>query len=155
MIPLLPFSYWTIFTALSPEDAAQILQVRVGERPFLKWGLKKNHWSFEGRVSPSGFNISRSIIGINSFLPVIYGNFTPEQGRLRVEIVAMIHPLVIVFMIVFFAGLYSASGGTGQSLPGLVVFVLVFWAISQTIFLYELNRAKVFFNETFQFYKIA
>jgi hypothetical protein len=60
---------------------------------------------FLGKVGPGTFRLHRDIRYRNSFLPLVWGRIVPTRAGSRIEVTMFLHPLVTLFMIVWFAGL--------------------------------------------------
>jgi len=153
MIPLIPFTWWTISSKLSAEEAYMRLLPRLEQRSWFRWGLGQYHFPFEGSASQKGFNINRVIRYRNSFLPMLYGNFTMNRDQLKIQVVAMIHPFVLVFLISILGtmvGNIRNESDSGNALRNLASIALPVYIIIQALFVYELYKAKRFLNETFQ-----
>lgn len=60
---------------------------------------------FEGALSESGFQIKRIIRYRNSFLPIINGTFETHENGTKVLITMKLHPLVLVFLLVWISPL--------------------------------------------------
>src|SRR5437763_11727576 len=60
---------------------------------------------FLGTVGRSCFRLRRDIRYRNSFLPLIWGRIVPSPRGSRINVTMFLHPLVAVFMIIWFSGL--------------------------------------------------
>ena len=135
MIPLIPLTWWTISSKLSAEEAYMRLLPRLEQKSWFKWGVAQYHFPYEGSVSPRGFHINRVIRYRNSFMPMLFGNFTTEPDQpLEFQVVAFINPLVFVFLVVFAVAALESSGGlesssSGAMIRGLVIFLFFFYII--------------------------
>src|ERR1700690_4052606 len=65
---------------------------------------------FIGWVRDGSFKLHRDIRYRNSFLPVVHGRIVPADIGTRIQVTMSIHPLVAVFLAIWFGSLgFSAS----------------------------------------------
>ena len=137
---LLPFQSRVFESALTPAQALERLQAAVEPREWFR--RRPSERPFEGTVEGTTFRIQRIIRSRNSFLPHLHGRVdSTPSGRARVVVAFRLHPVVAVFMAIWF-GFLLMFGGTvlGNSppssgelnprllIPGMLAFgvVLVF-----------------------------
>lgn len=149
---LLPYDKFEIQTSLTLEETVMALKAQVEPRKWLR-ALSGNKTAFEGEVSRAGFKIMRIIKYRNSFLPIIKGTFNQGQNGTIVKIRMGLHPLVIVFMSVWFGGvifgLFAIGAGLASnkislSAPLLIPLGMLFfgWAMVAGGFWFEARKAK-------------
>lgn len=105
MFPFLPYRHISINTSLSLEAVTNILHTAVtSETPrfLLPFKEKKPFW---GTISDHTFKIQRRIIYRNSFLPILNGQLISTDHGITIQIQMLMHPLVMLFMTVWFAPL--------------------------------------------------
>jgi len=116
----------------SQATIARIKEMVGPRRSFLEQGF----WAggdarppFIGKVEGDSFRVRRDIRYRNSFLPLIWGRITNQPMGTRVSVTMYIHPIVALFMLVWFSGV--VAGVTAFSNPmhpllivpvGLLVF---------------------------------
>jgi hypothetical protein len=110
--------------------------------------------AFVGRVEGRRFSMRRDIRYRNSFLPMIWGRIESMPGGSRTTIMMTLHPLVIIFLLVWLAGVGSAAvatlaepaGGVANAAVPLGMFV---FAIALTLigFIPEAWTAKRLIRE--------
>jgi hypothetical protein len=102
---LLPFDTIVIDSPLSPAEA----QVRLGDATGVKRLLRSrpSPLPFEGEVTGTEVRIQRAINYGNSFLPRINGRIEARAHGSRLTAHLAMHPLVIVFMAVWFGGVLA------------------------------------------------
>jgi hypothetical protein len=103
---ILPYYSFEIKSSLSVEESFAVLNSEVEPNKWFRFS--SNHKLFEGTVSREGFKIKRIINYRNSFLPVIYGTFTPGLNGTIVNIKMKMYSGVYVFMCFWFCAV-----GTG------------------------------------------
>ena len=137
---LLPRDRFSIQTHQPRSVIVKTLEPHI-EAPRLRWGFSREHASYTGTLSDSGFEIRRIIHYRNSSLPQIRGRFESESQGTTVHITMGLHPLVLVFLGVWGSIWYSLtipialSGAlTGDVQPEILVFLgaplavlLIFW----------------------------
>lgn len=97
MIPLFFYKKFTINSPLSQEEAVRKLSEVVDPiRTSSVWFETRNQF-FEGWVSKDQFQITRIIWYRNSFLPIIYGRFSPTETGVKIRIVMTLHPIILLF----------------------------------------------------------
>lgn len=149
---LLPRDRFSIQTPQPLSAVIATLESHI-EAPRIRWGFSHDHPPYTGTLSDSGFEIRRIIHYRNSFLPQIKGRFeTTPQGTL-VHITMGLHPVVMVFMLVWCSIWCStavpvalAGTLTGEIPPGIgllflgapvampIIFGAAFW--------YEAKRSR-------------
>jgi hypothetical protein len=108
----MPFYRFHLDTAL-PEPAAfervrEFTRPRRTFRESIGIALRRDHAAgppFLGTLGPSSFRLRRDIRYRNSFLPLIWGRIVPSPRGSRINVTMFLHPLVAVFMIIWFSGL--------------------------------------------------
>ncbi|MHB8627768.1 MAG: hypothetical protein ACYDBJ_17480 [Aggregatilineales bacterium] len=116
----------------------------VWTRTWFRW-FASNPGGLEGSVSKDGFYINRIVNYRNSFLPFVRGKFFPEQDRLRIELTATFHPVVIAILasfVVFIIDFGIKDGYSWNGLAGACAMILVEYSIIMFIFVYELQKTK-------------
>ena len=71
---------------------------------------------FIGTANGDRFRFRRDIRYRNSFLPVVLGRVTTVPTGVRVDVIMFLHPIVAVFMLVWFSGVGYAVGLTAWTL---------------------------------------
>ncbi|MDD3165545.1 MAG: hypothetical protein PHS97_06785 [Oscillospiraceae bacterium] len=146
---LIPHHTYQLSTALSPRAAAARLRGQVGS-PYR--GQQRSEKPFFGTVTFPSFQISRSISGRNSFLPVLRGTIAKsEQGA-----VLTVHADFSRYTQIFFWIWMAGAAGIGV-LPGVVslftehnpaallmgfAFAAAGWLVSKLLFSREDARAR-------------
>ena len=64
---------------------------------------------FVGAAKGDRFRVRRDIRYRNSFLPIVLGRVTAVPAGVRVEVTMFLHPIVAVFMLVWFSGVGFAA----------------------------------------------
>lgn len=146
---LLPYEEFTIQT----RDFLPLIIERLNgevETPKIRWGFSRHHALYQGKVSESGFEITRIIHYRNSFLPVIRGTFHQESdGRTTIHIKMGIDPFVMAFLGFWYLTWYGGvtpivlTGTMPKTMAlfflGLPIVVLItFWCA----FWFEANRSR-------------
>jgi hypothetical protein len=110
---------------------------------YLGWGPKTTK-PFEGTVSLTGFNISRTIRYRNSFLPILNGHFTQTPGGTTMNVSMTLHPLiwVIVVLVLVTFGPLLISALTSQFDLGLSLILPGLYLVMMIGFNFEANRAE-------------
>ena len=151
---LLPYEHFTIETYLGAEEGGRRLAHSVEPKKVIRW-FSTNHKPYEGDVTSDSFKISRIIHYRNSFLPQITGSIRSDLGRTLVEIRMALHPVVLVFLVLWLAFFGSIFVGSFQSFvadPGsnaspLVVGVplmIVMLVVVIAAFKFESSKSKKF-----------
>lgn len=109
---LLPYDSWSIESPLDVQTLVTGMTERIEPRKLFRGFSTLGHTPLQGTVSTDGFSASRIIHYRNSFLPMLYGKFTPNQQGTTIRIKMMLHPFVLAFLGVWFGmlGLFSLSG---------------------------------------------
>ncbi len=146
---LLPYESFSIQT----RDSLPLIKERLNsevEIPKIRWGFSRHHALYQGKVSETGFEITRIIHYRNSLLPVIRGTFHQESdGRTTIHIKMGIHPLVMAFLGFWYLTWYSGvipivlTGAMPNEIALLfiglpIVILIVFWCA----FWLEANRSR-------------
>jgi hypothetical protein len=165
MFPLIPYKHISIATSLGIDEAVTLISNSISPRgSWFQWPAKGGK-EFEGKVSSEGFTINRVIRYRNSFLPIMYGRFTPTDNGVRVIIHMTMHPLVIGFSILWCAGVASwslvsigswiATGNLDQ--VGLIPLAMLalFYLMTFFGFGFEANKAERFVTRLFESNRIA
>lgn len=160
MILLFPYKKLVFESPLSKEEVIQRLTSEVAQpRSGLRW-LERRTENFQGKVSEEGFQIRRIIRSRNSFLPIIYGRFSPSVPGVRIEVTMKVQTGVLVFSILwlgFVGGLavftlpkMLATGSIDSE--GLVgwAMVLIFYLAVTISFGVEANKARKLLNRIFE-----
>lgn len=151
MVNLLPTNR---FTLTSPDPLPQVvarLATYIEPAKTKRWRFSGDHAPYEGTISETGFEISRIIVihYRNSFLPVIRGQFEVVPTGTAVHIRQGLHPLVIVFLVIWYVSWYSTliplwllgplASETALLCLGLPLLILaIFWGA----FWYEAHRIR-------------
>ena len=93
----------TLSSPKPPEAVLQILRANTSARPPSLWFPSNVRECFNGTITDNTFRLQRNIQYRNSFLPVIRGRVDPTETGSEIHLKMSIHPLVIVFMAVWFA----------------------------------------------------
>jgi hypothetical protein len=110
----MPFYRFHLDTPLSESAASERIQglIRPARRTFREWiafNITREDNTvgppFLGTVRDSTFRLRRDIRYRNSFLPLIWGRVVSSGGGSRINITMFLHPLVALFMILWFSGL--------------------------------------------------
>lgn len=104
MIPLVPYQRYTFSTSLELTEAANVVSSAVATYKW--WGIftDRDDPEFVGQVRERGFWIHKAIHYRNSFLPVMYGTFTPTPQGTRVDLVVTLDKFVWVFCALWCTG---------------------------------------------------
>ena len=111
----MPFYRFHIDTPLSESAASERIQKFTRpHRAFREWiafnvtNITREDTTvgppFLGTVG-STFRLRRDIRYWNSFLPLVWGRIVPSPRGSRINVTMFLHPLVTVFMIIWFSGL--------------------------------------------------
>jgi hypothetical protein len=155
----LPYDKFEIETTMSPEAFVAALNSQVEPKRLFR--MSSNHLPFQGDISRDGFRITRIIHYRNSFLPIVSGKYFPGPSGIVVEIWMGLHPLVIVFMCVWFGGvgfgafamLSGLVTGQVQASPILLIpfgMLLFGWALVSGGFWFEAKKQKRMLIEMFK-----
>jgi hypothetical protein len=158
---LLPYDTLTIETTAPLEVARERLTAQVATPSFqpFQFGQADQDKPYEGKVGNRGFSISRCIQGRNSFLPQIEGRFEPQTQGCRIYLSFQLHPLVLVFLGLWFFVWYGAvvpifialvlqgelQGKSAKNLGFAVLFLLAplaFLVIGWYAFWLEVKRSR-------------
>ncbi len=125
---------------LTTEDAVERVRTLVRERPGFMQAFKESFGRrplgappFIGRVTGNDFTLCRDIRYRNSFLPRIRGHVGSCPSGTRVDITMSLHPLIVMFILVWFGAVGSAAvgmlthGKTAEALfpAGMCVFLVL------------------------------
>src|SRR5690349_14647683 len=107
----MPFYRFQFSSRLSAAMAAERLRTMVGPPPTFAQAFQRAFGSdsrqyppFVGSVDGRHFNVRRDIRYRNSFLPRVSGQITPAAGGSTVQVTMYMHPLIGVFMAIWFSG---------------------------------------------------
>lgn len=111
MMKLLPYDSWSIESPLDVQTLVAGMTERIEPCKWFQGFSSSDRTSLQGTVSAAGFSASR-IYYRNSFLPMLYGRFSPHQQGTTIRITMMLHPFVLAFLVVWFGmlGLFSIAG---------------------------------------------
>src|SRR5262249_53828994 len=109
----------------------------------------------KGSANDEGFRLQRIIYYRNSFLPVVKGRFV--EGNLGTDILVSmtLHPLVLLFMLVWFGLLASMvvsvvrDGSNLAMLPMPFGLILFGWIVVQLGFSSEADKARKIIQDLF------
>lgn len=113
-------------------------------------GQSDEELPFAGRVTDTGFELTRRIMYRNSFLPLIIGRFEPSDLGTRVQLVLRLQVLPGLFWmvwmaiaLVFFVGsVVSWAGGGPSAAVGMTFGLLAFgWLLCSVSFELEARAA--------------
>ncbi|HEY9618729.1 MAG TPA: hypothetical protein V6C78_00085 [Crinalium sp.] len=93
----LPQEDLVIETSLSPDEVRQKLDAVTGP-PCLNPFKRRDRKPFEGRLNGNSFEITRTSLYRNSFLPVIRGKFQSNGSGTDLQIRMRLHKFVGIFM---------------------------------------------------------
>jgi len=159
MYPLIPYKRLLIDTPLTPNQAAEILRQAVQARSpwFPFWSRGTN--GFEGTVLNDRFSINRAIRYRNSFLPILHGRFSANGSGTRIDVRMIMHPIVIVFLLIWCGIVLSAflgivfdflRGGQLTDRDCVPLFMLAFvYFLSFFAFGLEAQKATSMLNDIF------
>lgn len=124
-------------SSVSAEAVKLRIRGLIRERPGMGQSLREAFGArpqdlppFIGKLEGNTFNLQRDITYRNSFLPRIQGSIAPAAVGTTVVVSMSLHPLVILFMVLWLAGVgrvalgLLSSDGFGQALPSVAMFVL-------------------------------
>jgi hypothetical protein len=115
----MPFYRFTIDVNLPPHAVAERLRSIVGETrslwpPFRPWPSEP----LIGEVHDDRFKVRRNIMYRNSFVPIIHGRLMSTPMGTRIVVTMRMYWFVMFFMILWLAGVASAS-----------IHLPIFWAM--------------------------
>lgn len=155
-MPILPYERLTIETTLSIEEARRRLADAI-EPKRMRWGWSTSAKPFEGAITGDRFEMSRIIRYRNSFLPQISGQIRQGYQGAAIDLTLQLHPLVLIFMAVWLAGVGGAAllflgtalgGGSFQPFSLIPLGMFVFIALLSTLaFNFEASKAKALLNQ--------
>ena len=103
-MPVIPYKHISISTSLTVDQAVSLVSSAISPRRTLSnWSASTNK-EFEGLVTEQGFKIQKVIQYRNSFLPVLYGRFVPNEKGTKVDIHLTMDVLIIIFACVWLTG---------------------------------------------------
>jgi hypothetical protein len=107
----LPYRKLTIDSPLNKTEIISRLANSVSDsrRNWQLWETRAE--IFEGNLSESRFQIKRIIRYRNSFLPIINGTLEPHENGTKILITMKLHPLVLVFLLVWMSPLVMIGLG--------------------------------------------
>lgn len=149
-MPLLPHQTLVIDSPLPADEALARLRAQTGQHRWFRWG--RVPYPFEGEVAGSEVRIQRVIRYRNSFLPRIRGWVEPSVRGSRFTATLSLHPLVTVFMLVWFAMALAIgipmtavplAEGSADPLALIPLAMLAFgWGMVSGAFTYEARVAR-------------
>jgi len=107
----MPIYHFEIETCLTSQAAIARIRDMVGPpRSFLQgvWTGGAASPPFIGKVERDSFRVRRDIRYRNSFQPLIWGRITNEPMETHVNVTMFIHPVVALFMLLWFSGIGSS-----------------------------------------------
>jgi hypothetical protein len=154
----MPFYRFHLDTPLSESTAFEriqgLIRPRRGFREWIAFNITRQDNTvgppFLGKASRGTFRLHRDIRYRNSFLPFVWGRIVPSRGGSRINITMFLHPLVTLFMIVWFSGLGYAVAKLWmhrkEAVPHAVLFpigmILFGVALVLVCFIPEAIKAK-------------
>ncbi len=155
----LPYRRLTLYSPLSPDEAAQALSGRVIRRRYHFWTFA-DAGQFEGEISVYKFNFNHRLWYQNSWRPIVYGTFEPLDNGTHIHITIKTHPLS-TFISIWCFGLFAfalsnnawtaiSSGNSADGLVFPIVCLLVLPYLGIILaFNYEANKAIQFLHNAF------
>lgn len=148
---LLPYHHVTIATAQPLADVLEVLENHI--EPYrLEILVSRHQTPYAGKLSESGFEIRRVVGYRNSFLPKIIGRFEPQPDGTRIHLKMHLHPLVSVFLGIWFVIWYAiaiplnlSEAFVGMPIYGRVVFLtapLLVLLVAWWVFWAEVRRSQ-------------
>jgi hypothetical protein len=110
-------------TSLAPTECLARLQARIGKWPYFRVNPER---PVNGRVSASGFSLTKAVNGRNSFQTEARGAFVTVDGRTQIRVSLGPSPLVLalgVAWLAFVGGAWLAAllrGGLGGGLLDVI-----------------------------------
>lgn len=108
LAPKMPIYHFKIESHLTSQAAIARLKEMVGPpRFFLGQGYLAGGEAgppFIGKVEGDSFRVRRDIRYRNAFLPLIWGRITTGPMGTRVSVTMFMHPIMTLFMLVWFSG---------------------------------------------------
>src|SRR5439155_14819630 len=109
----MPFYRFHLDTALSESAVSERIQRLIHPRRSFREWVAFNITREDNTVGPpflgtaraSSFRLRRDIRYRNSFLPLVWGRIVPSGVGSRINVTMFLHPLVALFMIIWFSGL--------------------------------------------------
>src|SRR5262245_5717895 len=100
----MPISSFQVDIRVPPQIVAERLRAVVQPSKFFRmaWSPLNLSHPFVGKVRDGSFKIQRDIRGRNSFLPVVWGRMVGTPSGTRLKVIMFIHPLVVIFMAIWF-----------------------------------------------------
>jgi hypothetical protein len=129
-----PFRKFELVTAMSPAQAARVLQEIV--EPPRKWGSPTSgkRGYFEGKVAGSRFRINRVMNRPSSFMPIIDGNFRRDGSgtvvTLNMRMVWVVVPVWAGIIVFLFWNSVTADSLVAQSFDARLLL------LAMTLFIY-------------------
>jgi hypothetical protein len=158
-MPILPYERLTIETTLPIEEAQRRLADAIEPKRMMRWGWSTPTKPFQGAIAGERFEMSRVIRYRNSFLPQITGQIRQGYQGAAIDLTLQLHPLVLIFMVVWLAAiggaallLLSSVLGSGSLqlyslIPaGMFVFAVLLCTLA---FNFEASKAKVLLHQLF------
>jgi hypothetical protein len=118
MNKFLPIENIIYKTKLSKEQTIQKLTENIETEKSFGFGAHNYTYSkpYIGRILGNSFEIKRAISYRNSFLPQIKGEIYSEFDGTKIKVNMKPHSLVLVFMTIWFGGVFLACIGTTYAL---------------------------------------
>lgn len=104
---VLPYRKLEIHSPHRVDGAMALLKNVVEPKKWLRVG--SGGALFEGTITDASFEIQRIISYRNSFLPQLRGSIAAEGEGSRVSVTMQLHPVVMVFMIIWLSGVLFAA----------------------------------------------
>jgi hypothetical protein len=138
----------TIFTplVLKTADPIDVVIAKLNEnieKRRLFNSLRSNK-IYQGEISVTGFKISRIISYQNSFLPIIYGNFSETEEGTEIKMILLPHWFVIIFFLVWCIGFFGpdVSSFLRGDIDSFSFFSLLFVVVFTGMFPYFLYTER-------------
>jgi hypothetical protein len=157
-MPLLPYLRCELASSKTPSEVEEAMRAAVEPKQFLRVGGATR--PFEGVVGDRAFNVRRIIGYRNSFRPEIRGEISAAPDGSRIAITMSLHPVVLVFMIVWLGGVgvgcvamlmhANRKGGTAVQVLGPAGLFAFGWLLSAGGFTFEARKAQALLAHTMQ-----
>lgn len=138
-----PFENTELISSLKKDKIAEIINENIEHSPELGLTFKKNSYKYyEGIITDHKFKIRRILkSGINSFIPIVYGEISELEKGTLVEMKLRLYPTIKLFLIVFtiFSGSLLFLGAFTWN--GILLFIAPY-LMSTVFFNYESNSVK-------------
>jgi hypothetical protein len=123
----IPYKRAEMATPLAVDEIVKRLSQSVEMRKSIWLSPYRPKAEYWGMVSAEEFQISRSIRGRNTYLPLITGRFTPSASGTVVSARLTLHPVAVIVLLAFFgsAELLSIRARDGYGLSLFIAFVIL------------------------------